>query len=273
MVSTPPYSLGYPGDQAQSAYYPGVCRITLDEIAMVSRALEENSVFPENTRIQKVASSGMPVFEVLQASVEKNAQVLEFLLPGSKGIVRLVRGDHSEELDRICFALSEASKHAANDTQRLLISQYIESFKTGNLDVYRDSQRTWIKDKSPRVENIFGFVEPYRDPFGIRAEYEGLVAITDPVETKALARLVDHSAKFIRRLPWANGGYAENDGKGPFEKTLFEPQDFTSIHGMWASYITDYSNCSIAIAYCSSIIFPGINLPNVRFITTCKLCY
>lgn len=175
----------------------------------------------------------MPIFEVLQASVEKDAQPEEFILPGSRGVIRLIRGDHSQELDRICSALSEASAQAANDNQRLFISQYIESFKTGSLDFYRDSQRAWIKDKSPRVENIFGFVEPYRDPFGIRAEFEGLVAITDSGETKALVKLVELSAKFIRRLPWANGRSTENDGKGPFEKVLFEPPDFTSIHGMW----------------------------------------
>lgn len=38
-----------------------------------------------------------------------------------------------------------------------------------------------------------GFVEPYRDPHGTRAEFEGLVAISDAEETKALQRLVDNS--------------------------------------------------------------------------------
>jgi dipeptidyl-peptidase-3 len=146
--------------------------------------------------------------------------------------VNVVRGDHSVELEHICSALSEALKHVANDKQRLFISQYIESFKTGSLDVYRESQRTWVKDKSPNVENIFGFVEPYRDPYGIRAEFEGLVAITDNEQTQILLKLVEHSTQFIRLLPWANTGSSENGGKGPFEKELFEPPDFTSIHGM-----------------------------------------
>ncbi|PSN64888.1 peptidase M49, dipeptidyl-peptidase III [Corynespora cassiicola Philippines] len=125
------------------------------------------------------------------------------------------------------------------------LSDYIESFRTGDLEVYRNSQRTWIMDKSPRVENIFGFVEPYRDPYGIRAEFEGLVVIMDLEETSKLTKLVESSDVFIKRLPWT--GNDENDGKGPFEKALFEAPDFTSIH---------------SLAYCSSIIFPGINLPN-----------
>lgn len=192
-------------------------------------------IFPENTRIRKVASSPTPIFEVLQASIEKDTQIQDFVLPGSSGLVRLVRGDHSEELECICSALSQASDHAANDTQKLFISQYIESFRTGSLDAYRNSQRTWIKDKGPRVENIFGFVEPYRDPYGIRAEFEGLVAITNTEETKALVKLVEHSTQFIRLLPWANVESTENEGKGPFEKALFEPPDFTSLHGMRTS--------------------------------------
>jgi dipeptidyl-peptidase-3 len=85
----------------------------------------------------------------------------------------------------------------------------------------------WVRDKAPRVENIFGFVEPYRDPHGIRSEFEGLVAIANDGETKLLARLVENSAKFIRQLPWVA---RENTGNGPFEKNLFEPPDFSSIH-------------------------------------------
>ncbi|KAJ3493276.1 hypothetical protein NLG97_g4832 [Lecanicillium saksenae] len=50
---------------------------------------------------------------------------------------------------------------------------------------------------------------------------------------------------FLRQLPWAVDGV--NDGKGPFEKTLFEAPDFTSIH---------------ALAVCGSVVFEAANLPN-----------
>ncbi|KAK4033925.1 dipeptidyl peptidase III [Parachaetomium inaequale] len=236
----PPFSLGYPSDTSQSTYYLG--NITEQEIAMVSRVLEQNSIFPENTRVQK-ADDGVD-FEVLLASVQMRGTLQTFPLPDGKGSVRLIQGDHSAELERICAELAEATHYAANELQRDSLRAYIESFQTGSLEAYRDSQRIWVRDKGPRVENIFGFVEPYRDPHGIRAEFEGLVAIADDDETRLLAKLVEHSAKFIRRLPWAT---PENDGKGPFEKSLFEPPDFSSIH---------------TLAYCSSIIFPGINLPN-----------
>ncbi|KAL2024244.1 hypothetical protein VTK56DRAFT_9400 [Thermocarpiscus australiensis] len=238
--AVPPFSLGYPSETTQSSYYLG--NITEQDIAVVSRILEQNSIFPENTRIRR-SENGVD-FEILLASVQRGDTGRIFPLPDGQGSVRLIRGDHSAELERICSELAEAAKYAANDLQRGFLRAYIESFDTGSLDAYRESQRIWVRDKGPRVENIFGFVEPYRDPHGIRAEFEGLVAVADDEETRRLARLVEDSAKFIRRLPWAA---EENDGKGPFEKNLFEPPDFSSIH---------------TLAYCSSIIFPGINLPN-----------
>ncbi|KFG79908.1 hypothetical protein MANI_120270 [Metarhizium anisopliae] len=179
--SIPPFNLGFPSETSQSSYYLGNA-ISESDATIVSKILEQNSVFPENTRLRK--SEDGTEYEVLIASVERGA-VAQFSLPSDQG-----------------------------------------------------------HDKAPRVENIFGFVGPYRDPQGIRGEFEALVAIADDSETRLLAELVDNSAKFIRRLPWAT---QENDGKGPFEKSLFEPPDFSSIH---------------ALAYCSSIIFPGINLPN-----------
>lgn len=235
ILATPPFSLGYPSGIAQSAYYPGNDNIINDEVEAISRTLQELSIFPENTRISKSKSAGGPTFSVLQASIEIGTSNHEFLLKQNENaVVQLMSGDHCNELEQICASLSEASKYTANATQKLCISQYMESFRTGSLHAYRESQRTWIKDKAPAIENILGFVEPYRDPHGTRAEFEGLVAISDPKETKALKRLVDNSVKFIRRLPWSESHTMENDGKGPFEKELFEPPDFASVHGMFA---------------------------------------
>ncbi|KAK5630389.1 hypothetical protein RRF57_006104 [Xylaria bambusicola] len=241
IYAVPPYSLGYPSETTQSSYYPE-SHITKEEIGIVSKALEQHSVFPENTRIRK--SDNGTDFKVLIASVESADSDEVFPIENDKGSLRLVRGDHAQDLEKICKELQEASKYASNNLQRRFLGAYIESFQTGSLHTYRESLRVWVRDKAPVIENIFGFVEPYRDPHGIRAEFEGLVAIANQEETELLAQLVENSAQFIRRLPWAT---PENDGRGPFEKSLFEPPDFSSIH---------------SLAYCSSIIFPGINVPN-----------
>ena len=228
MFSIPSYGLGFPNEQAQSAYYPEG-DITKDEVAQVSRALEERSVYPENTRIRKIRDGPTVRYQVLQASVETTKVTEEINLVTGETI-EIVRGDHAAKLAEICSCLSEAAEFANNDTQRMYLSQYVESFRTGSLDVYRESQRTWIQDKNPRVENIFGFVEPYRDQYGIRAEFEGLAAISDTEETTTLLKLVDASDMFIKRLPWATGNASENNDKGPFEKAMVEPPDFVSIH-------------------------------------------
>lgn len=247
MFSSQPSSLGYPGDKTQSGYYPGDHELSPDEISKVSQCLEAIRILPENTRIHKVLEGDKVVYQVRQASIEKDMDSQHtFEMPDSKGTIRLVRGDHCNELSAINDSLNEAVNYANNLRQQQYIRDYQQSFFSGNLESYKASQITWIKDTNPSVENIFGFVEPYRDPHGIRAEFEGLVAISHRKETELLSQLVEESSAFIRRLPWAKGA-SENDGKGPFEKALFEPPDFTSIH---------------ALAYCSSIIFPGINLPN-----------
>lgn len=226
MFAIPPYGLGYPSDVTQSSYYPSG-NLSEAEISSISKLLELKGIYPENTRISQEADLK---YTVHVASVQPG-EPRSFPLDSGKTI-QIVGGDHAANLASVCSELSQAATYAANDTQKGFLSDYVNSYQTGNLDQYRDSLRLWVKDKAPRVENIFGFVEPYRDPYGVRAEFEGLVAIVDDEETRLLRKLVDNSSKFIRRLPWAVG--EENDGKGPFEKHLFEPPDFSSIHSRFS---------------------------------------
>ena len=229
MFARRPSSLGYPSEVAQSSYYPGDLPMSRVEIDRVSRILEKHSIHPENTRIQKIWQNDRFIFQVFQASVETDNKPCE--ISSSEGTVRIVRGDHSNELEHICECLEAAVKFVANPLQGDVIRQYQKSFRTGDMEAFKESQRLWVKDIGPSIETQFGFVEPYRDPYGTRAEFEGLVAFVDAEETKILSNLVDNSAKYIRQLPWAVN-CTDNDGKGPFEKDLFEPPDFTSLQSM-----------------------------------------
>ena len=242
-----PSGLGFPSNVAQSSYYPGNIPISREEIAAVSSVLEAECIHPENTRIRKCISGNnndAVTYDVLQASVAVDTTQLPRKLQtttlesggggggggGGEGVtIRLIRGDHCHELATICSNLQEARKFAANPRQEKFLSEYVDSFTTGEIEIYRNSQRTWVKDVKPSVETLIGFVEPYRDPYGVRAEFEGLVGIVHRGETEVLTTLVENSTKFIRRLPWAIDAI-ENDGKGPFEKESFENPDFTSLH-------------------------------------------
>ncbi|KAE9364218.1 dipeptidyl peptidase III [Stipitochalara longipes BDJ] len=240
-----PLALGFPSDVAQSSYYPGELRISREEISDVSNILAKLGIDPENTRLRKSIVGQKSCFDVLQSSVEEDSHP-QVIHGDSSFLIRVVRGGHKSELSLVCRYLEQAKESAANQLQKSFIAKYQQSFTTGNMENYKNSQREWVKDIMPSVEVFFGFIEPYRDPFGVRAEFEGLVGIVNEEETQNLTALVKNSSTFIRRLPWAENQY-ENDGKGPFEKEMFESPDFTSLH---------------TLAYCSSIIFPGKNLPN-----------
>ncbi|KAF2659056.1 peptidase M49, dipeptidyl-peptidase III [Lophiostoma macrostomum CBS 122681] len=247
MLAVPPFTLGHPSGFAQSGYYLGDESITPGDITRVSEVMNKGSIGPENTRARKVLRDGNTVLEVLQASAETDLST-DQSKQLAEGII-LIRGDHSAELTRICEALEMAKQCACNDTQTDFLTRYIESFRTGSLEAFQASQKAWVKDISARVENIMGFIESYRDPAGIRAEWEAMVGIADADEIRVLKRFADSSTTFIRKLPWAVNGV--NDGKGPFEKTLFETPDFSSVH---------------ALAVCGSVVFEAANLPNYEYI-------
>jgi dipeptidyl-peptidase-3 len=227
ILAVPPFSLGYPGKNTQSAYYPGSELISKEEIAKVSEVMEKQSIGPENTRNREVIEDGKPIYQLLQASAETDIPAND--PPELADGIFLVRGDHCEELSKVCVALTKAKEHAANSKQSQFLAHYIECFRTGSLVAFQESQKAWVTEVAARVENLIGFVEPYRDPAGIRSEWEAMIGIADPDETSRLNRFVGISTAIIRQLPWAVEGV--NDGKGPFEKSLFEAPDFTSVHG------------------------------------------
>ena len=125
-------------------------------------------------------------------------------------------------------SLGRASMYAENDNQVKTLERYIYSLVTGCLGAYRQGQETWVKDVAPSIEHILGFVECYRDPHGVRAEWEGVVCIADPEETKKMEVFVASAAKFCTLLPWAT---AENEGKGWFEKDVVAIPQCAIVHG------------------------------------------
>jgi dipeptidyl-peptidase III len=227
IFSLPPFGLGYPGKKTQSAYYPDSDDITAEEIAAVGKVLATHSIRPENTRVRKSTSDGTTIYEVLQASSEIRTTSSSFPMPEGQGIVQFHNGDHSAELNKICEHLERAVPYAADDLQRQILKEYIESFHTGDREVYRQSQRSWVKDKLPQVETAMGFIETYRDPSGNRAQFEAIVGIADAEETKGFTKLVDSANDLIKLLPWVPQGGFDN---GAFEKALFDAPSLSSIH-------------------------------------------
>lgn len=231
--------LGYPSAGHISTYYPDSPNITKEEIAGVSDFLEGKGLLPENTRIRKTSDS----FEVLVASAASNPSSEERDLKDSEWTledgkkVKLVFGDYTQELETIAHHIEEAKTYAANDNEREMMEEYSKSFRTGSLEAFKRSQKAWVLDKGPQVESDIGFIETYRDPHGIRGEWEGFVAMVNKERTQAFGKLVETAPQYIPLLPWDKS----------FEKDKFLSPDFTSLE---------------VLTFAGSGIPAGINIPN-----------
>ena len=235
---------GFPSQGHMSLYYPESPDITREEIEIVGDLLGSKGILPENTRVRKLKGGD---YEVLVASAlskpppegsdagEVTVWELSSPLEGKKVSLRF--GDHQEEMAKIALHMKKAGLHAANDTQRKMMDEYAKSFGTGSLKAFKESQKLWVKDKGPEVESNIGFIETYRDPAGVRGEWEGMVAMVNKERTQAFQRLVEAAPAAIPKLPWSKD----------FEKDEFSAPDFTSLE---------------VLSFASSGVPAGINIPN-----------
>ena len=236
--------LGYPQDGHMTAYYPDSPTITKEEISSIGDLLEKKKLLLENTRLRKTSTGD---FELLIASAEtkpapSNRDLgdidyldLEAELAGKR--LKFVFGDYSKEMEMISNESEKAAEHANNDVQKSMHEQYRRSFYTGSIQAFKESQRYWIKDKGPMVECNYGFIETYRDPHGVRGEWEGFVAMVNQERTRAFGKLVESASSMIPKLPWSSD----------FEKDKFLSPDFTSLE---------------VLSFAGSGIPAGINIPN-----------
>ncbi|OJD27085.1 hypothetical protein ACJ73_01525 [Blastomyces percursus] len=251
-----PEILGLPENGGQSEYYPQSPSISKSEIQLVQDVLSARGLFLQNTRLKKKSEKkGEVHYELLIASVDRgdpdSPKQIVHLNDGCAKI-QYTYGDHSTSLQQVVKNISEATKYARSGTQRSYLAKNIEHFRTGNMQAHIDASVSWVKDESAPVETVVGFIESYRDPLGLRCEWEGLVAIQNKSETEAIGVLAENARKFIRLLPWCqfdSNSNAESGDLGPFESLTFVKPDFVSLQ---------------VLAFCTSTQWSGITGPNYR---------
>lgn len=223
--------LGYP-PQGCTTYLSKNCDSTDSE--RVQNWLKKQQIQCYNTRLFKTVKDNGVVYEIRQAGKE----IGEVKRETEGNYTYLVtKGDYSPLMGRIASHLQDALPYVANETQTNMLNQYIKSFVTGNLENHIEGSRFWIKDKSPAVETYIGFIETYRDPAGVRGEFEGFVAAVNRTMSEKFANLVAKAEEFLPLLPWSRG----------FEKDKFLRPDFTSLD---------------VLTFAGSGIPAGINIPN-----------
>ncbi|KND04584.1 dipeptidyl-peptidase III [Spizellomyces punctatus DAOM BR117] len=224
--------IGFPAEGHVSGYYSP--NISKHDVQLVQALLEQKNISALNTRLFKLSENEYEV-RIASAKVTKSPETFEI----SEGkVVKVIYGDFADNMTKIADNIRLAIPYAANDHQKKMLEAYAESFSTGSIDAHKESQRHWIRDVGPNVESNIGFIETYRDPAGVRAEWEGFVAVVNKEMTQKFEKLVDSAETYVGRLPWAK----------EFEKDKFNKPDFTSLE---------------VVTFATSGTPPaGINIPN-----------
>lgn len=118
-----------------------------------------------------------------------------------------------------------------------MLKDLIEHYQTGSVEMHEKFSEKWVNDKKMTVEMHHGFIESYRDPSGLRCEFEGYVSVVNKKECDCLHEYVKNSAKILSLLP-----YPKEYERKTFNLPSYDAIDFLTI--------------------CSSSIPTGINLPN-----------
>ncbi|PSN70518.1 hypothetical protein BS50DRAFT_662780 [Corynespora cassiicola Philippines] len=240
-----PAAIGYPDEHGMSNYYPSPSTITKNEL---TAHLELR-----NTRLRKAAKGDETEYELMIASEStvppSEGQLAHLDLGNCK--VRLVYGDYSEPLQKMCTCPGRARQYSGSDVRDQYLQSLIVSLRSGNIEDHKKASISWLQDKEPAVETWSGFLESGRDPSGIQCEFEAFVTVKDKSWTKAFDELAEISGEFIASLPWVK--VLGPASLGDFENEKFARPSFVALN---------------LLCYCASNVWTGITGPGYDEVTS-----
>ncbi|KAH3887281.1 dipeptidyl peptidase 3-like [Dreissena polymorpha] len=198
------------GPMGTSTYYSFNC--DMDDAKLAQEFMLSKNLNAFNTRLTKKSSYE---YEIRLASSETGDGFIpgcdeellkshEFLAEGADEPVtfHVTRGDYSKLLAKVVSCFEKAKEFVTNEMESHMMDMYIASFTTGSVESHKDMARIWIKNKWPSVETFIAFLECYRDPLGVRGEFEAFVGIVNKERSAMYEELVDNTVRLLKNLPW-----------------------------------------------------------------------
>lgn len=220
------------GEKGVTKYFSANCDMTDSDL--VNNFFKHKNIEGYINRTIKTVQDGKVHYEIRHAGGDSK-MIDEEDFEGVN--FSITTGDYQALLNRVSDNLVLAGKHCSNQLEKDMLEQYSQSFLTGSLDRHKDGSRHWIKNKGPIVETYIGFIETYRDPAGMRGEFEGFVAMVNKEMSTKFQTLVSKAEELLPLLPWSK----------EFEKDKFLKPDFTSLD---------------VLTFAGSGVPAGINIPN-----------
>ncbi|MDE6268918.1 MAG: dipeptidyl peptidase 3 [Muribaculaceae bacterium] len=155
-----------------------------------------------------------------------------------------VGGLYSPAIERIVTHLSKAAEFAENDTQRQVIDELIDYYRTGDLRKWDSYSILWVGDNDSQVDFINGFIENYGDPLGMTGAWESIVNFKNEEASRRTSVLSSEAQWF--------------EDHSPVDPRFRKPE----VKGVTAKVIT--AAILAGDSYPSTPI--GINLPNANWI-------
>jgi dipeptidyl-peptidase-3 len=223
-------NLGYPPENTTCYYHPS--DFTQSEQEGIDALMSAAKISFENTIVYRHADR----YEVKTASIAVDpvgTPIGEFNgLP-----VFVTKGHFTDVLQKVNYWLRLARDCALNATEAEALTALIQHYETGNIADHIRYSEIWVRDSDPIIEHYHGFIESYRDPSGLRAEFESFVAAVDPVESRFLHGYVALANKVLPLLP----------NPPCYEREVFVVPSYNAIN---------------ILTFCSSVTPIGINIPN-----------